>query len=192
MSCCRICTGPALTLGPDDHEVICGGCIDDAVLDAYLADIPDEPLLREEVTRAFFTSRRRAATTPPPGVLIEAIEIDGERLPLPDDLRIDELIELLGPDAEITRLDEGDWDEATEGGDDDALFRPLHPAHNFPALRGELHPLLPPLAAGDATDAEGDDAAEYPGYRLFRVLERVGESEDGTPRYEIRRIYRRD
>ena len=182
---CRICTEPTTPGSFDDHEVVCSACTDEAVLDAYLADIPDEPIVREQVTRAFFTSRDHRRGTPDPEARIESIEIDGERLPVPDGLRIDELIELLGPDVEIERLDD---DRAIDSDFPiDRWKREISsPAPRFPALAGELH-RFPSFDEGE----KGDDVAEYPGFRLFRVLKRTGENPDGTPRFEIRRIYRR-
>lgn len=183
---CRICTEPTSGGDFDDHESICPTCLDEAVLDAYLADIPDEPIVREQVTRAFFTSRDRRRHSPDPEARIEAIEIGGERLPLPDDLRISELIELLGPDVEIERID----DDRSVGSDfpiDRWKTEISSPAPHFPALAGELHRF-----SSFVEEESGDDVAEYPGFRLFRVLERDGENEDGSPRYAIRRIYRRD
>jgi len=187
MSPCRICTEPTKAGRFADHEVICATCLDEAVLDAYLADLPDEPIIREQVTRAFFTARRTRRDRPEPADRIEAIEIDGERLPLPDDLHISELMELLGPDVEITRMDERHAADDHFSADDDYATGPLSPAPRFPALANELHRLLPPLPLEDTPD----DEVTYPGYRLFRVLERI-EVEGEEPRWAIRRVYRRE
>jgi hypothetical protein len=190
MTHCRICTGPALAIGPDDHEVVCGNCIDEAVLDAYLTDLPNEPLAREQVTRAFFLSRRADAT---PRAGIDAIVDGDDEFPLPDDLLIDELIELLADEETEIQI------ERIDAPDEQPVLRPSAEwlASQHPALRGELH--RPPafnLPIEPTTDSEGsfvlDDTVipgEFPGYRHFRVLE--SSEVDGKRSWTIRDVYRK-
>lgn len=190
MTHCRICTGPALAIGPDDHEVVCGNCIDEAVLDAYLADLPDEPLIREQVTRAFFLARRADTA---PRAEIDAIADGDDELPLPDDLLIDELIELLADEKAEVRI------ERIDAPDEQPILRPSAEwlASQHPALRGELH--RPPTFAHSIEPSEEADGAfvlddsitpgEFPGYRHFRVLE--SSEVDGKRSWTIRDVYRK-
>lgn len=190
MTYCRICTGPALAIGPDDHEVVCGNCIDEAVLDAYLADLPDEPLIREQVTQAFFLARRADAA---PRAGIDAIADGDDELPLPDDLLIDELIELLADEETEVRI------ERIDAPDEQPVLRPSAEwlASQHPALRGELHRPLAFAHPVEPTDeADGafvlDDTVvpgEFPGYRHFRVLE--SSEVDGKRTWTIRDVYRK-
>jgi len=190
MTHCRICTGPAVAIGPDDHETICGSCIDEAVLDAYLADLPDEPIIREQVTRLFYLAR---GTYPTSRVGLDALRVDETELPLPDDLLIDELIELLADEeVEVTieRINEPI---------EPPVLRPSAAwlAQQQPARRGELHHFASSASPEPAapTDERGDaDESiplpdQYPGYRHFRVLEST--EVDGERTWTIRDVYRR-
>lgn len=187
MTHCRICTGPALAIGPEDHETICGNCIDEAVLDAYLADLPDEPIIREQVTRIFYLTRGNHPTSRGG---IDALRAGDQELPLPDDLLVDELIELLADDeVEVTI-------ERIEDPSEQPILRPSAAwlASQHPALRGELHR---PAAAADLTPATPRDESnesislpdQYPGYRHFRVLEST--EIDGERTWTIRDVYRK-
>jgi hypothetical protein len=202
MSHCRICTGPTVAIGPDDHETVCGNCIDEAVLDAYLSDLPDEPVIREQVTRAFYMARRTDNET---RLSIDALTIDGKELPLPDDLLVDELIELLADETNEIRIEriEAPNDAPNDVLNNTPVLRPSAAwlTSQHPALRGELHrPFLPvDLNNRDEPDAPDDGRPlcfeaeplhdEYPGYRHFRVLEAT--ERNGERSWTIRDVYRR-
>lgn len=196
---CRICHAPAERRGAGDHETVCMACCTDALIDAYLAGVPDSE--REDAIGRFYTERdeRRA-----PGIRIEELRFNDEMIPLPDDLAADELAMLLSPlldemSPELrARLGVGDDELDDEEDDLEAAFdadpRPiLRPspawyATQFPALRGELH--RPSPTPDEIARAHGIDLPdEYPGFRHFRVIESV--EVDGERTWTIRDVYRK-